>query len=92
MKIIKDSKYIKSLQKILRFILNNHPKNAKKFEKKLDKVINNLSTFPYKYRKSYYYHDEDIRDLIFKGFTIPYLIDEENSKIIVLDIFKWQDK
>ena len=81
-----------NLKKILKYIAIYHPKNAKRFKNKLVKVINNLSTFPYKYRKSYYYHDENIRDLIFKGFTIPYLIDEENSKIVILDIFKWQDK
>jgi len=29
-----------------------------------------------------------VRDYIFKGYTIPYLIDEENVVIVVLDIFK----
>lgn len=47
---------------------------------------------PYKYRKSFYYDDINVRDMIFKGYTIPYLIDEKNNKIVLLDIFKWIDK
>jgi len=51
-----------------------------------------LDTFPYKYRQSYYYNDPQIRDLIFKGYTIPYLIDEKRDVIVILDIFKWIEK
>ena len=32
-------------------------------------------------------NDENIRELIHKGYTVPYFIDESNSKIIVLGIF-----
>jgi len=45
---------------------------------------------PYKYRKSYYYDDENIRDFIFKGYTIPYLIDKQKDLLVVLDIFKYK--
>jgi hypothetical protein len=38
------------------------------------------------------YDNENIRDLIFKGYTIPYMVDSENNKIIILDIFKWRDR
>ena len=31
-------------------------------------------------------------DLIFKGNTIPYLIDNDNDRIVILDIFKWVDR
>jgi len=30
---------------------------------------------PYKHRKSIYYDDENIRDLVFKGYTIVYMIE-----------------
>ena len=36
--------------------------------------------------------DEDIRDYIFKGYTISYLIDNEKNQIALLDIFKWVNK
>lgn len=47
---------------------------------------------PYKFRKSIYFDDENIRDYIFKGYTIPYSINEDNNEIVLLDIIKWMDK
>jgi len=47
---------------------------------------------PYKFRKSIYFDDENIRDYIFKGYAIPYLINEDNNEIALLDIIKWVDK
>jgi hypothetical protein len=47
---------------------------------------------PFKARKSLHIDNEHTRDLIFKGYTIPYYVDEIHSIIIILDIFKWQDK
>jgi len=57
-----------------------------------DKKISKLDFMPYKFRKSYYYNDEDIRDLIVQGYTIPYLIDKEKDTIVILDIFKWEER
>ncbi len=77
---------------ILKYIANDSPNNARKFKSKLDQSIKNLSYMPYKFRKSHYYNKEKIRDLIFKGYTIPYLIDDEKNQIVILDIFKWNDR
>jgi len=41
---------------------------------------------PYKFRKSIHFNDENIRDLVFKGYTVPYLVDDE--VIVVLGIVK----
>jgi len=92
MKIIKDKVFDSSLEKVVLFIAKDSRRNAIKFKSKLQKKLNTIKYFPYKYRKSYYYDNDNVRDFIFKGYTIPYLIDEENSIIIILDIFKWVDK
>jgi hypothetical protein len=42
---------------------------------------------PYMYRVSVYADDENVRDMVFKGYTVVYEID--GNIIIVLDIFKW---
>ncbi len=47
---------------------------------------------PYKYRESFYYVNQNIRDMVFKGYTVPYLIDNDNNQIVILDIFKWVNK
>ena len=44
---------------------------------------------PYKYRKSIYYNDYSIRDLIYKGYIITYKI--ETDKILILEIIKNRD-
>ena len=66
--------------------------NAVRFNRKLQKAINSIPNFPYKSRKSFYYEDDNIRDYIFKGYTVPYLIDTEKNQIVILDIFKWIDR
>ena len=41
-------------------------------------------------RPSIYFKDIKYRDLIFKGYTVIYKVEEDEIKI--LDIFKWQDR
>ena len=92
MKVTTKPLFKKSLKKILVYIGTDSKYRAKKFNKVLFLGINSLDNFPYKFRKSIHFNDEKIRDYIFMGYTIPYLIDSENDIIIVLDIFKWTDK
>lgn len=92
MNIYKNPKYNIRLTEILKYIAVNNSSNAKGFKSKLDKFILNLINSSYKFRQSNYFENENIRDLIFKGFTIPYLIDLEKNRIIILDIFKYQQK
>jgi len=89
MHIVKDKKFEKNLKSILRFIASDGKSKAKRFNHLLFEKISKLSYMPYKYRKSFYYDSKDIRDLIYKGYTIPYFIDKDNNKIVLLDIFKW---
>ena len=92
MQIIRDSVYLASLANIMEYIAKDSFNKALVFINKLDYTINNITDFPYKYRQSLYYNSEDIRDLIFKGYTISYLIDNANNQIVILDIFKWINK
>jgi plasmid stabilization system protein ParE len=92
MQIIRDDKYISRLESVLDFIAQDSINKAHNFLNRLDYKINNIFNMPYKYGKSLYYDSDDTRDLIFKGYTIPYLIDNNKNKIIILDIFKWVDK
>jgi plasmid stabilization system protein ParE len=82
----------RALKEILIYIGTDSKNRAKKFNKALFAGINSLDNFPYKFRKSIHFNDEKIRDYIFMGYTIPYLVDSENNVIVVLDIFKWTDK
>lgn len=92
MKIVKDDVFRENLQKILLYISKDSKSRASKFNSQLGAKISKLSSMPYKFRPSYYYDDKNVRDFIFKGYTIPYLVDENKDLIVVLDIFKWSYK
>ncbi len=92
MQIARSDKYLHELDLHLEYIAKDSLNRALNFLDKLDKSIETLPDMPYRYRASYYYDDKKIRDLIFKGYTIPYLIDEARDKIILLDIFKWSER
>ncbi len=52
--------------------------------------MNDLVDVPFKLRQSIYFDDENIRDLIFKGYVAPYKIDKNNNQIIVIGINKYR--
>ena len=91
MKIVKQESFNEALKEILIYIARDSKQSAKSFKSGLLKQINSLNHFPYKYRKSIYFNDEHIRDLIFKGYTIPYKIDEEKKQIIIIGIKKYRN-
>ena len=88
--IVRDIYFSSQLYGILKTIAKDKVSVAKIFEKQLNKKINNLVDFPYQYRASYYFKDKSYRDLIHQGYTIIYKV--ENERIIILEIFKWQDR
>jgi len=47
---------------------------------------------PYKCRKSIYFDDNSIRDLIYKGYTIVYQVNKDKSIITVLGIKKYKEE
>ena len=90
MQIIRGTKYLQKLQSIMEFIAEDSITRALKFQLNLDKKINNLHNMPFMFRKSIYFDDENIRDLIFKGYVIPYKIDKSKNVITIIGINKYQ--
>ena len=87
MKINRSARYIKELFKTLEYIAKDKISASEKFNIELDELINNLPSFPYKYRKSIYFNDKNIRDMIFKGYTIVYRIKPIKKEIEIVRIF-----
>ena len=90
MKIIIEIGFSEPLFKILTTIAKDKKSASKKFNKDLRDKIKLLRDSPFMCRESLYFRDMQYRDLIFKGYTIIYKVEE--NKIKVLDIFKWQDR
>ena len=87
MKIIYTSDAKLNLINIKKFIKLDNPSAANSFISKLKFTIEELDNFPYKYRKSIYFENENIRDMIFNGYTIIYQIDKIKQQIKILEIF-----
>lgn len=92
MKIEYNHTFRKNFGIIWDFISQDSLNRADSFKTQLKEKISKLPNYPYKFRQSHYYDDENVRDMIFKGYTIPYLIDTDKNLIVILDIFKWSKR
>ena len=92
MQIIRNISYLQKLQSIMEFIAQDSVNQAIKFQVELDEIIDDIPNMPFKYRKSIYFNDKNIRDLIFKGYVIPYKIDTAKNQIIIIGINKYMEK
>jgi hypothetical protein len=89
MRIIFKDTFISRLENQLDFISQNNPTNSRKFKNDLFNLIKDIPSNPRKHRKSIWYDDVDIRDLIFKGYTVVFRIN--NKTIEVFGFVKFQD-
>ena len=79
-------KFERELKIIFDFIAKDSLNRAREFRNELIAKIERTAQTPFICRKSINFNDESIRDLIFKGYVIPYLIDDE--VIYILGIYK----
>lgn len=86
MKIIYSDRFIYELEAIVEFIALDSWTRAELFMKNTERLCESLVDMPYKYRKSLKFDNENVRDLIYKGYVIPYLV--ENEHINILGIYK----
>ena len=88
MKIITTNEFSFELKVVVLYIAKDSINKAKEFKNTLYLELKNLDFMPYRNRESIYYDDEDIRDMIFKGYVIIYKIDNSKNSIFVLNIIK----
>lgn len=87
MKILFKDTFIYRLEKQLDYISMDSPRNARKFKAELLSRIKKIPSNPYRYRKSIYFENANIRDLIYKGYTVVFLI---SNNIEVFGFVKFQ--
>jgi len=87
MTITRTEEYQKELLIILKYIANDKITASRKFKTDLNKQIAKIPNFPYKYRQSIYFNDENVRDMIFKRYTINYEIDLNKNIIFIFSQF-----
>jgi len=87
LKIVESEQFQKELRHIALYIKQDKPSAAVTFLKKLQEEILLMTQSPYMYRQSVYFDIPDIRDMVYRGYTIVYEIDKANAQIILLSIF-----
>ena len=87
MTLEKSDRFYGELEDILNFIAIDSPSRALKFYDDLVEKIEKIPLNPYLYRKKESLNNNSDRELIFKGYTIPIHIDDNENKIYVLGIF-----
>jgi len=85
MQIFRTRLYKTQLLNILKYIAKDKVSASENFHNELNEQIENLIHFPKKCRQSFYSQDENVRDMIFKKYTIQFKIYEH--KISILKIF-----
>jgi len=90
MKIVFKDSFVNRLENQVDFIAMNNPARARKFKNEIVNKLKSITQNPYQFRKSIYFDNKNIRDLIFKGYTIVFRINEET--IEVFGFVKYQDK
>ena len=91
--IEKSDRFKGELEDIVDFIALDSVSSALEFYDRIILEINNIPDNPYAYRKRMPLDDEFVREMIYNGYTVPFEIDNENDKIIILGIFNqniWQ--
>ena len=86
--IYKDT-FVFRFERQIRYIANDNPTAARKFKKDLLTKIKTIPSNPLIFRKSIYFDNDSIRDLIFKGYTIVFRIN--NDQIEVFGFVKFQE-
>jgi plasmid stabilization system protein ParE len=88
MRILFKDSFLERLENQIDYISSDSPKRARKFKNDLLSRIKEISDNPYKFRKSIYFDNSNIRDLIFKGYTVVFRINE--NQIEVFGFVKYQ--
>ena len=88
MKILFKESFLKRLENQIEYISSDSPKRARKFKNDLLNLIKEIPKNPYKYRESIYFENQSIRDLVFKGYTVVFRINE--NQIEVFGFVKYQ--
>ncbi len=85
MKIVESQKYKIELREIAQHIKKDKKSASIKFVLELKKSVQNIIHFPYKYKKSVYFEDDNVRDMTYKSYTVIYEVFE--NKIVIMTIF-----
>ena len=87
MKIIESKQFKDELRAIAFHIRKDKLSASLRFVTNLKKSILHLKDFPYQHKKSIYFANDLIRDMVYMGYTIVYEVNTEQNTLEILSIF-----
>jgi len=92
MKIVCSQLYETQLKLILEEMSQENFQSAKNFKLYLDTIIINVPTKAKKYKKSTLLDDENVKDIEYDGYVIPFFLNLEENVYFILGIVKKTSK
>jgi plasmid stabilization system protein ParE len=87
LKIIESGQFKDELRAISFYIKKDKLSASIDFVRNLKKRIKNLPEFPYQYKKSIYFKNDAIRDMVYVGYTIIDEVNTEQDTLEIMSIF-----
>ena len=88
MKIRLQEDFLSELNYLVDFISKDKTAAARRFKIDLLKNIRKDLKQPFHFKKSRYFRDENVRDYIFKGYTVVFGIDTNEQIVSVFGLIK----
>lgn len=80
-----------ALNSQIQFIAMDKPQSARKFKNAILDRIRKIPKMPYSNRKSIFFEDSEIRDLVYKGYIVVYRVNKLKKRIEVFGFTKYQE-
>ncbi|MGD1320646.1 type II toxin-antitoxin system RelE/ParE family toxin [Chryseobacterium sp. 2R14A] len=90
MKIEVTAYFRNKLKKQIEYISLDKSSAARKFSQLVFQKIKEIPNNPKINRKSIFFNDENIRDLVVKGYLVVYEILPFENRIVVFGFYKWE--
>lgn len=73
------------------FIARDKPKAARGFKTAILDLLRRIPSNPYQYRRSVFFKSPEIRELVFKGYIIVFMINEQQNTIEVFGFTRFEE-
>lgn len=90
MKVLFSDDALSDLEEIYDYIGPDSPETAARFTRTLVAKADDLAEMPYRCRQSIYHEESCFRDLVYRGYVLPFKIEEEAERIVILRVLKWR--
>lgn len=91
MKLRITRKFSNKLNAQVDYIAQDKPSAARKFKTDILQQIRQIPVMPFRHRKSIFFNQEEIRELVFKGYLVVYRVNQEQEEIEVFGFIKYEE-